>query len=133
VKGLHMRRILVLENYLPTSQGLALVLQRAGCEVDLVATDRAALAALAHRTYGMLLMDLDIPTGDGWHVLEALQTTPRLVPIVAMLESGDSRQRHARTLGVHIILPKPVRKAALLAALLAILGDPDGQRGVVVV
>lgn len=128
-----MRRILVLENYVPTSQGLALVLQRAGCEVELVATDRDTLAALAHRAYGMLLMDLDIPTGDGWRVLEALQATPGLVPIVAMLESAGSRQQLAQALGVRIVLPKPVGREALLAALLALLSDPDEQHGALAV
>jgi CheY-like chemotaxis protein len=128
-----MRHILGLENYVPTSQGLALVLQRAGCEVELVATDRETLAALAHRTYGMLLMDLDIPTGDGWRVLEALQSIPCLVPIVAMLASGASKQQLAHALGVRIILPKPVGREALLAALRAVLGDPGEPCGAVVV
>jgi hypothetical protein len=46
------------------------------------------------------------------------------MPIVAMLESGGSRHPLARALGVRIILPKPVGREALLAALHTVLGDP---------
>jgi two-component system OmpR family response regulator len=118
-----MRRILVLENYRPTSQALALTLQRAGWEVDLVATERDALTALARRIHSMLLMDLDISTGDSWRVLEFLQGTQNVIPVIALLGSGESGHVHAQTWGIRTILPKPVGRVTLLAAVRAILSS----------
>jgi DNA-binding response OmpR family regulator len=115
--------ILVLEHYQPTQQALGLALRRAGWEVAQVATARKALLALARSPYDAVLVDLDMPTGDGWQVLEALHATHTPPAIVALLGSESSGRRRAQTLGVSIILPKPVGKEPLLAGLRAALNQ----------
>jgi DNA-binding response OmpR family regulator len=122
-----MRRILVAGSYIPTRQALAMILQRAGWEVDCVLTGHDALAALARRTYDVLLVDVDITPGDGWHLLTTLQKAPYHPPVVALAgtESAGGKQAHA--LGVKVVLPKPVSRSTLLAGVRAALEHPWGQ------
>lgn len=122
-----MRRILVLENYLPTSQALAQTLQRAGWGVDLVAAERDALSALARRVHDMLLVDLDISTGDSWRVLESLQVTRNLIPVIALLGSGEYGHIQTQVWGIRTLLPKPVGRVTLLAAVRDVLGSANDR------
>jgi DNA-binding response OmpR family regulator len=122
-----VRRILILENYPPTRQALAVTLRRAGWEVALVETDHEAMITLAQNAYDILLLDVDVPTGDGWRVLQALQAVHHTIPIVALIGAeGMSRQR-ALALGACIVLAKPVGRKTLLAGVRAALKNPRGN------
>lgn len=118
-----MPRILILEPYLPTGQALAIILKRAGWEVTLSQTEQETLAALQHRDYDALLVDLDMTTGDGWRCLQALSWSGHVAPIIAMsarAQENDLRQR-AETLGASLLLPKPVGRERLLSSIVAVL------------
>ena len=122
-----MRRILILENYPPTRQALAVALGRAGWEATLVETDHEAVTMLEQEAYDILLLDVDVPTGDGWRVLQALQAAHHTIPVVALIGAeGMSRQR-ALALGACIVLAKPVGRKALLAGVRTALRNPRGN------
>lgn len=112
-----MRHVLILEQYQPTRQALELTLRRAGWKVTLTTTDRELLVALEHKPYDVVLIDLDMPTGDGWRVLETLSTTHNPTPVVALLGQESQRRPDALNLGVKVILPKPLGRRTLLAGL----------------
>jgi CheY-like chemotaxis protein len=85
-----------------------------------------ALAAVrgAERPAAVLL-DLTLPDGDGLAVLRALADAGEPAPPTLALTGHDDPETAARCLaaGCRAVLPKPVRAAALVAALAAALGD----------
>ena len=120
-----MRRVLVLENYPPTRRAMALTLQRAGWQVDLAQTDQETLEIVGQEPYDVLLLDMSMPTGDGWTVPEALRAVHNTTPVVALLEFENHSQRCLQAFGVHIILTKPVGREALITGVQAALENPS--------
>jgi DNA-binding response OmpR family regulator len=119
-----MQRILIAGSYIPTRQALALILQRAGWEVDCVLTSHDTLAALAQRTYDVLLVDIDSTPGDRWSFLTTLQRAPQHPPVVALAGTENTCREQVHTLGIKVVLPKPVRRSTLLAGVRAALATP---------
>jgi DNA-binding response OmpR family regulator len=122
-----MSHILVFAPYPAMRQALALALQQAGWQVALAQTDRDALTALEQTTYNVLVLDMDIPTGDSWRILQALQRSQQTIPVVALFGPESHRVLEAQALGAHVILPKPVRKEALMTGVNAALQVHSGQ------
>jgi CheY-like chemotaxis protein len=122
-----MSRILVFVPYPAMRQALALALQQAGWQVTLAQTDREALTALEQTTYQALVLDMDSPTGDSWRILQALQGSPRAIPVVALFGPESHRVPEAQALGAHVILPKPISKEALMTGVNAALQVRSGQ------
>lgn len=122
-----MWRILVAGSYIPTRQALAIILQRAGWEVDCVLTSHDTLAALARRTYDVLLVDINITPGDCLYLFTTLQKAPHRPPVVALAGTESACGEQAHTLGIKVVLPKPVSRSTLLAGVRAALEHPWGQ------
>jgi CheY-like chemotaxis protein len=124
-----MPRILILESYGPTRQALAMILEREGWEVTLSQTDQEAFAALLHSDYDVLLIDLEMNTGDGWRVLQHLMPDrvmpDRKTPIIAILDQESQRSQQAHELGARAILYKPIRRKRLLDSAAAALNCED--------
>jgi DNA-binding response OmpR family regulator len=113
-----------MESYSPTRQALAMTLRRAGWEVDLAETDHGALEALEQAGYDVLLLDVDVPTGDGWRVLSALQATNNPIPVVVLSSPEGSSKHQAKTLGACVVLSKPVGRSMLLSGVMEALDNP---------
>jgi DNA-binding response OmpR family regulator len=122
-----MSHILVFAPYPAMRQALALALQQAGWQVALAQTDRDALTAIEQTTYNALVLDMDIPTGDSWRILQALQRSQQTIPVVALFGPESHRVLEAQALGAHVVLPKPVRKEALMTGVNAALQVHSGQ------
>jgi CheY-like chemotaxis protein len=129
-----MPRILILESYGPTRQALAMILEREGWEVTLSQTDQEAFEALLHSDYDVLLIDLEMNTGDGWRVLQYLVPDPvvpdrvmpdRTTPIIAILDQESQHSQQAHDLGASAILYKPIRRKRLLDSAAAALNCED--------
>jgi DNA-binding response OmpR family regulator len=106
--------ILVLEGYPPLRRVLAVTLQRAGCQVKLARSAGEVRQALDQYAWDALLVDMDNVSGESWNVLRGLYTVPHSIPIVALRSPGNDKRTGLETLGVHIILLKPVGRDALL-------------------
>ena len=63
-------RVLVAEDNMLNQRVLAYILRGMDCEVDMVQTGVAAVAALTHQRYDIVLMDVRMPEMDG------LEATP---------------------------------------------------------
>lgn len=124
-----MPRILILESYGPTRQALAMILEREGWEVTPSQTDQEAFEALLHSDYDVLLIDLEMNTGDGWRVLRHLMPDrvmpDRKTPIIAILDQESQRSQQAHELGARAILYKPIRRKRLLDSAAAALNCED--------
>ena len=85
-------KVLVAEDN-PVNQQVALgLLRRRGHRVDIVATGRAAVEAVASRAYDVVLMDVHMPEMDGIEVTREIRRLPGekgRVPIIALSASGD--------------------------------------------
>jgi DNA-binding response OmpR family regulator len=123
-----VRRILVSEDYLPTRQALAFILRQAGWEVDFAQTGQEAFVALGVQVYDVLLVDVDIPPGKGWSVLEAWQAARHHPPVVALVSAEDRLRKRAQAVGVKVLLSKPVSKRHLLSGVFAALEDFQGRQ-----
>ena len=115
-----MPRMLILESYGPIRQALAMILERAGWEVTLCQTERETTAALAKGRYDVLLMDLEMHSGDGWRFLQRAMPE-RATPVIAVLNQDSLRSQQAQDLGVRTILYKPLRRKRLLDSAAAVL------------
>jgi DNA-binding response OmpR family regulator len=83
----------------------------------------------------LVILDLGLPGGDGYVVMERLRRYPALavIPII-VVSARDTRgnKDRALTAGAKVYLQKPVNNAELLAVIRQTLGEPEqpGDAGV---
>jgi len=103
---------------------LGRALEQLGHAVTFAENGREALAALRQRPVDLVLLDIEMPEMDGYQVLEALASDPRLrdVPVVMMssVEEVDSVARCIE-MGAEDYLFKPVNPVLLKARVRASL------------
>lgn len=118
-------RILIADDQPDLVDALRLMLKGEGLQMDAVGSPEAALAALADRTYDLLLMDLnytaDTTSGrEGIDLLARVQAVDNLLPVVAMTGWGSvDLAVEAMRRGVRDFVQKPWDNEQLLATLRA--------------
>jgi CheY-like chemotaxis protein len=102
------------------------LLVRMGCAVDIAADGAEAVAAVQRKAYGLVFMDLQMPTMDGLDATRAIRALPepaRSVPIVAMTANALSSDiDRCMAAGMNGFLSKPVSRAKIEASLEAAFG-----------
>lgn len=76
----------------------------------------------------LILLDLGLPGGDGFTVIESLKRDPALARIPIIVVSGRDvagNQQRAVKAGANIYLQKPVDNAELLANIREMMGEPS--------
>jgi len=89
---------------------------------------QATNAALRHEPQ-VILLDLGLPGGDGFCVLERLKNNTRLCHIPVIVVTGrDPREAEekARSLGADGYVQKPVKADELITSLQQVLADQGG-------
>ena len=77
-----------------------------------------ALAAVAKQRPDLILMEIQLPSMDGYETMRRIRTDPALIstPIIAVSSYAPSEeQRKARAAGCNDFLPKPYSPHQLLA------------------
>ena len=117
----HPLRILLAEDN-AVNQKLALrLLQQMGYAADVAANGIEAIAALEHRAYDLVLMDVQMPEMDGLEASRRIVARwanaerPRIVAMTANAMQGDREACLAA--GMDDYITKPIRVEALVAAL----------------
>ena len=124
-----MARILLIEDDDGTADEISLELTASGHDVTRVAALEPARALSAGEPFDLLILDRQLPDGEGLELLSDLrrngQRTPALV--LSALGSLDDRVRGLRA-GGDDYLPKPFALVELIARVEALLRRPNDTR-----
>ena len=130
-------RVLVAEDNVVNQTLARRLLERRGYAVSVVADGRAALTALDRDRFDIVLMDVQMPTMDGFEATAAIRQKEELsgshIPIVAMTAhafKGD--QERCLAAGMDAYISKPIRQPELYATIEHLLGrdemiQPDAE------
>jgi CheY-like chemotaxis protein len=128
------RKILIVDDDPDARTFVALALRREGYEA-VAATDAISALTVARRERpDVIVLDLRLPAGDGFLVIDLLRKLPELAGTPVILRTGyaefGTRQR-ARAFGVAACLQKPVRLTTLFEAIERVLPPiPDAPEPV---
>lgn len=110
-------RILVVEDDPVTRAALTRLLARRGYETAAVENAKEALAAVEAGGFDLVLMDLQLPDGDGLEITKQLRRDPRWarLPVIAVTATAARGQRElCLAAGMTDYVMKPVRTPELL-------------------
>ncbi|NBC37117.1 response regulator [Novosphingobium sp. FSY-8] len=107
----------VIEDEPSSVELLRRMLERAGYDVELAADGQVGLDLARRVRPDLILLDLTLPTLDGWSVLERLQADAQLAQVPTVIVSVDDRKRISLEKGASDHLVKPVKVDELEAIL----------------
>lgn len=113
-------RVLVADDSRAVREAMALLLERAGYQVDLADTGLAAWRLLGRAHYDALVTDLEMPEMGGFELIERVRGDALLAELpVVIISSRATPAARTRALGLGVIavLAKPVAPDRLLAVL----------------
>ncbi|MFC0242859.1 response regulator [Rhodopseudomonas telluris] len=119
-------RVLLVEDEPEMASALAAALKTHEMVVDRVATLGLASEALMTTSYSAILLDRQLPDGDGLSLIPKLRAKGLLTPIIVLTARGETAERIAGLdSGADDYLGKPFAVAELLARLRAVLRRPS--------
>ncbi|MEA2625186.1 MAG: two-component system, sensor histidine kinase and response regulator, partial [Candidatus Binatota bacterium] len=118
---LHGKRILLVEDNVVNQKVATLMLQQAGCHVDVAANGREAVEMVGHLPFDVILMDVQMPEMNGLEATAAIRQAEgegRRTPVIALTANAleEDRER-CLAAGMDDYIAKPVRKENLLRTL----------------
>ena len=121
------KKILIVEDDPDVRKGMSVRLKASGYDT-FVASDVVTSVMMARKHQpDLIILDLGLPAGDGFLVIERLRIVPTLALIPIIIVSGRTglpNQELAVEMGVKAFLQKPVDNAELLAVIRKTLGGP---------
>lgn len=117
-------RILVIEDDAETRLALKVRFESAGYDVSFSADAATALIQARKASPDLILLDLGIPCGDGFLVLERMQRIPELegIPVIVLTARDPAAAKQkALSAGASEFFQKPVDNDELLRAIEGLL------------
>ena len=121
-----MERILLIEDDQALGRGIALALAGEGREIRVAATLAQGWAALGEGEYALVLLDLNLPDGNGLDFLTALRRTSGVPVLILTANDLESDQVAGLELGADDYMTKPFSLAVLLAKTEALIRRSRG-------
>jgi DNA-binding response OmpR family regulator len=121
-------RVLIVEDDAGIANGLAATLKAAGYAVDVCGTLGQASAALQVETFDLVLLDLNLPDGDGIDWLRRLRASGQPMPVLIMTARDALPDRVAGLdQGADDYIVKPFEPEELLARMRVALRRSEGR------
>jgi CheY-like chemotaxis protein len=124
------KSVLVVEDNEVEREGMATILRRQGYEVFTAEDgDRAIMHLLFGPPVNVILLDMLMPTKDGWAVLRGHKRSPVVAstPVVIITGLEIATTEWAKSLGAVACFRKPIVASELLEALCRICGNRPGE------
>ena len=121
--------VLLVEDNATNQLVMRSILTRAGCQVEVAVDGAEAVAAARRRSYGVILMDLQMPVMDGLEATRQIRggegpnRHTRIIGLTAAV--GDNFREQCLSAGMDAYLAKPVQRGRLMAEMG--LGEPIPQ------
>jgi DNA-binding response OmpR family regulator len=128
------KKILVVDDDPDVRLGLQLRLNANDYDVISAADGVASIAEARKHMPDLVILDLGLPAGDGFSVLERLKANEKLASIPVVVLSGRDRvgnKDRAIKAGARAFLQKPMANDKLLAVLRLVLESKDNAPAVV--
>ena len=123
---MNAKKVLVVEDDLDLLRGLVIRLKASGYEV-LCATDGVqAIGAARREKPDLILLDIGLPGGDGYVVMDRLKMLIGATAPILVLSAKDPviHREKSHAAGAAVFLHKPVENHVLLAMVRRLLGEP---------
>lgn len=124
IAGAH---ILVAEDIITNQLIVSAMLERMGCDVDMVSDGSEAVRSVGQRAYDAVLMDVSMPEMDGLEatrIIRARDDERADVPIIGVTAYAfDEDREKILAAGMNDLIPKPVSRSALYHALCEQIGQ----------
>jgi len=113
-----VKKIVVVEDSLPTLRMLTIALQRLGFDVEAFANAELALEPLrSHLQPNLILTDLHMPGMSGLELIQQIKKIERLDSVPVLILTAETTQefkQQARDMGAQGWLVKPITRAKLM-------------------
>ncbi|HEY8749005.1 MAG TPA: response regulator transcription factor [Tepidisphaeraceae bacterium] len=126
-------RILVAEDHGPLARSIANGLREEGYAVDLTADGEEALQWARLNPYDCLVLDIMLPSRDGWSIVQQVRRSTSNVPVL-LLTARDAVEDRVKglNLGADDYLVKPFAWDEFLARVRALVRRGHGQKSTIV-
>jgi DNA-binding response OmpR family regulator len=125
------KRILIVEDDPDVRHGMHVRLKANSYDTFFAADAVSCMSEAQKHKLDLIILDLGLPAGDGFVVMERLKEIPALSEIPIVVVSGrDVRANRDRAIkaGAKAFLQKPVDNAQLLAVIQKALQDPAQRK-----
>jgi PAS domain S-box-containing protein len=128
IAGVH---ILVAEDIITNQLIITAMLERMGCDVDVVSGGAEAVRSIMQRSYDAVLMDVSMPEMDGLEATKVVRASgdeSASVPIIGVTAYAfDEDREKILAAGMDELISKPISRAALYQALCKQIGRRRAQ------
>ncbi len=118
---------MIADDELSIRESLARVLRSESYEVELAKTGEEAISRFHAAPCDLVLLDLNMPAGNGWVALEGISGLRPLVPVIVITARPNEYER-AVGVGVDALMEKPLDLPVLLNCVRDLLAEPEAVR-----
>lgn len=120
-----MKEILIVDDEFDLTSTIRAILQHRGYRTEVCSTGREALECIKDKRPDLVLLDVMIPLGNGYDVLDAMRRNPELseTPVVLMNAVPPPEGRAVKW---QAFLKKPLSIGRLIEMVEGLIGAPAG-------
>ena len=126
------RKILIVDDDADLRAGLNIRLRANGYDIVFAADAMSAVLEARRHNPDLILLDLGLPGGDGFVVMQRLSMIPALavIPIIVLsARDKEANENRVSMAGAVAFLQKPYDDAELLVEIKSALGEPPPEGG----
>jgi DNA-binding response OmpR family regulator len=115
-------KILIIEDDKTLAKNLKNVLIKDGFAVNTANSKEDGVAQLEINEYDCIILDINLPDGNGFEILESLRSIENQTPIIIATARGEVQDRiKGLNLGADDYIPKPINSNELIARIRAVI------------